>query len=111
MFYFSLLIFLGGGKKKKELFGAEAWSYINYVECSPKGYGFRGVCKNVDGYPTFRDRKGKLSFSGERDLEYFAKQVGFGNSFDQSLEEPVPMIGNSACKIPKPTPTTAALNN
>lgn len=88
--------------RQKELFGAEAWSYINYQECSPKGYGFRGICKNVDGYPTFKDKKGKLSFSGERPLEYFAAQVGY-DSFDPSLETPVPQLGNSACKIPKPT--------
>eukprot|EP00980_Cylindrotheca_fusiformis_P028682 scaffold22635_cov134-Cylindrotheca_fusiformis.AAC.10 len=85
--------------RQKELFGAEAFGYLNYVECSPKGYGFKGQCKNVDGYPTFRDKKGKIEFSGERPLEYFAQEVGF-TSFDQSLEGEVPMVG-STCKLPK----------
>jgi hypothetical protein len=84
--------------RQKELFGKEAWSYINYVECSPKGYGFKGVCRNVDGYPTFKDKKGKLNFSGERGLADIAQQVGF-TSFDPSLEDEVPMIG-STCKLP-----------
>jgi hypothetical protein len=85
--------------RQKDLFGAQAFSYLNYVECSSKGYGYKGQCKNVDGYPTFRDKKGKITFSGERPLEYFAQQVGF-TSFDPSLEGEVPMVG-AACKLPK----------
>lgn len=82
--------------RQKELFGQEAWSYINYVECSPKGYGFKGTCKNIDGYPTFKDKRGKINFSGERPLEYLAKEVGF-KGFDPTLEDPVPMDG-AACR-------------
>ena len=67
--------------RQKELFGAEAWSYIDYVECSPKGYGFKGICKNVDGYPTFMDKRRKVNFSGERSLGDLAQQVGF-TAFD-----------------------------
>jgi hypothetical protein len=84
--------------RQKELFGAEAMSILNYVECSPKGYNYKGQCKNVDGYPSFRDKRGKISFDGERPLEYFAKQVGI-TSFDPNLEDEVPMIGTS-CKLP-----------
>ena len=73
--------------RQKELFGQEAWGYINYVECSPKGYGFKGTCKNVDGYPTFQ----------ERPLEFLAKEVGF-KEFDPSLEDTVPAIGTS-CRL------------
>jgi glutaredoxin len=83
--------------RQKDLFGKEAWTYINYVECSPKGYGFNGICKNVDGYPTFMDKRRKVDFSGERALEDLAKQVGF-TSFDPSLEDQVPMVG-SACRL------------
>lgn len=85
--------------RQKELFGAQAFGYLDYVECSAKGYGYKGQCKNVDGYPSFRDKRGKIAFSGERSLEYFAQEVGFP-SFDPSLEGEVPMVG-STCKLPK----------
>mmetsp|Transcript_13787 Transcript_13787/g.28430 ORF Transcript_13787/g.28430 Transcript_13787/m.28430 type:complete len:215 (-) Transcript_13787:55-699(-) len=87
--------------RQKELFGAEAWSIMNYVECSPKGYGFQGqkMCKGVDGYPTIKDRTGRIvNVSGERPLEFLAQQVKFSN-FDPSLEEELPAIG-TACKLP-----------
>lgn len=83
--------------RQKELFGKEAWGYINYVECSPKGYGFKGMCKNVDGYPTFQDKRARINFSGERPLEFLAQEVGF-KGFDPSLEDAVPMIG-TACRL------------
>ena len=83
--------------RQKELFGQEAWSYISYVECAPKGYGFRGVCKNIDGYPTFQNKRRNVNFSGERPLEYFAQQVGL-KTFDPSLEDAVPMVG-TACRL------------
>jgi hypothetical protein len=84
--------------RQKELFGQEAWGYINYVECSPKGYGFKGTCKNVDGYPTFMDNKrGRVNVSGERPLDFLAQEVGF-KEFDPSLEDLVPMIGTS-CRL------------
>lgn len=85
--------------RQKEVFGAEAWSFINYVECSPKGYYYQGSkqCKGVDGYPTFRDTKGKINFSGERSLESLAGTIGFSN-FDPSLEDEVPLPGTT-CKI------------
>mmetsp|Transcript_22526 Transcript_22526/g.55829 ORF Transcript_22526/g.55829 Transcript_22526/m.55829 type:complete len:215 (-) Transcript_22526:55-699(-) len=87
--------------RQKELFGTEAWSIMNYVECSPKGYGFQGqkMCKGVDGYPTFKDKTGRIvNVSGERPLEFLAQQVKFSN-FDPSLEEELPAIG-TACKLP-----------
>jgi hypothetical protein len=84
--------------RQKELFGQEAWGYVNYVECAPKGYGFKGMCKNVDGYPTFLDKRGKEVFSGERPLELIAQDLGF-KGFDASLEDAVPMIGTT-CKLP-----------
>ena len=83
--------------RQKELFGQEAWSYISYVECAPKGYGFRGICKNIDGYPTFQNKRRNVNFSGERPLEYFAQQVGL-KTFDPSLEDAVPMVG-TACRL------------
>lgn len=94
--------------RQKELFGAEAWSIVPYVECSPKGYGYGSsptatkICTTkVDGYPTFRDPKGKIiNVSGERPLDVLAREVGFptGN-FDPSLETNLPeLVGASACK-------------
>ena len=87
--------------RQKELFGAEAWAIMDYVECSPKGYGFQGMkmCNGVDGYPTFKDKKGRvMNVSGERPLDFLAQQVRFTN-FDPSLEEELPVIG-TACKLP-----------
>jgi hypothetical protein len=85
--------------RQKEVFGAEAWSYMNYVECARKGYNYQGtkICNGVDGFPTFKDRKGKINFSGERSLESLASTIGFSN-FDPSLEDEVPMPGTT-CKI------------
>jgi hypothetical protein len=82
--------------RQKEVFGAQAWSLMSYVECSPKGYSYQGgkQCKGVDGYPTFRDKKGKINISGERSLESLASTIGFSN-FDPSLEDEVPMPGTS----------------
>ena len=88
--------------RQKEIFGAQAFSLLNYQECSPKGYGFKGVCKDVDGYPSFRSKerlRKTIDFSGERPLSYFAEQVGF-TSFDPSLEGEVPMVGTT-CKLPQ----------
>jgi glutaredoxin len=88
--------------RQKELFGAEAWSIMNYVECSPKGYNYKGqkMCKNIDGYPTFRDstKKGTImNISGERDLEFLAQQINF--PFDSSLENELPPGIGTTCKL------------
>lgn len=86
--------------RQKEIFGAEAFNALTYRECSPKGFGFKGACKGVDGYPTFRSKgRDKLDFSGERPLSYFAEQVGFA-AFDPSLEGEVPSVGTT-CKLPQ----------
>jgi len=84
--------------RQKELFGREAFQYITYVECAPRGYSAQPlICnsKNVDGYPTwvFRD---KTVLSGERPLDDFAKQVNF--KFDPKLEKNVPPpLGGGSC--------------
>ena len=95
--------------RQKELFGSQAMSIVPYVECSPKGfsYGSLGtgetkICRTkIDGYPTFRDLKGKLKdVSGEMPLEVLAKQVGYKGPFDPSLETDIPpLVGASSCKI------------
>lgn len=88
--------------RQKELFGAEAWSIMDYVECSPKGYGFQGqkMCKDIDGYPTFRDRTGRVvDVSGERSLEFLAQEVRF-SKFDPSFEEDLPAAIGTTCKLP-----------
>jgi len=83
---------------QRELFGREAWSYITYIECSPKGYGFDAVAlssKDIDGFPTwtFPNEKKKgttLTSSGEMPLERLAKLSGYKGSFDVALEGFVP---------------------
>lgn len=104
--------------RQKELFGAEAWSYIEYVECGgPKGYKYQGpkLCnaKAAEGYPTWEvtttteDAKASSGttrtttyFSGEHDLDYIAQYIHFPD-FDPALETDVPsLIGAAAnCKL------------
>ena len=90
---------------QKELFGKEAWSYIKYVECSPKGYGYDSkllASKDIDGFPTwffggfnsesssynYGKRKKGITISEEMPLEKIAMISGFPGVFDASLEEP-----------------------
>ena len=94
-------VFLG----QKELFGKDAWKYINYVECSPKGYRSQfALCmdEGVDGYPTWKFGNGK-SQGGEMELIEIAKLSGFlkkkgAKSFDASLEVGVPSLGGGECQ-------------
>ena len=82
------------------MFGNEAWSIMNYIECSPKGYGYKGprFCRGIEGYPTIKDKTGRIiNVSGERSLEFLAKQVQFAD-FDASLEKELPVIG-TPCKL------------
>jgi len=91
--------------RQKELFGKEAWKYINYVECAPKGYRTQfALCieKSVDGYPAWTFGNGK-SQGGEMELVDIAKMSGFlekkgKKSFDASLETGVPPLGGGACQ-------------
>jgi len=88
---------------QRELFGREAWSYITYVECSPKGYGFDAVAlssKDIDGFPTWTFPNGKkksttLTSSGEMPLERLAKLSGYKGSFNVALEGFVPNSSGS----------------
>ena len=86
--------------RQKELLGREAWRYIQYVECSPKGYDSNPlICnkKKIDGYPTwvFKD---KTVIGGERPLEDLAKKVNFVG-WNADLEQDLPpSLGSSACK-------------
>lgn len=90
--------------RQKELFGREAWKYIDYVECSPKGYRSKyATCidKKVDGYPTWVFGNGKTQ-GGEMELAEIAKVSGYLNkkirSFDASLETGVPPLGGGSCQ-------------
>jgi len=95
-------------QRQKELLGRQAWQYIDYVECSPKGYqGNPRYCinQNIDGYPTWIIPSPKGGpprlLSGERSLEDLAQQVGF-DTFQASLEQDLPpMIGAGSCTLPK----------
>ena len=90
--------------RQKELFGREAWKYIDYVECSPKGYRSKfATCidQKVDGYPTWKFGNGKEQ-GGEMELADIAKVSGYlakkSRSFDPSLEFGVPPLGGGSCQ-------------
>jgi thiol-disulfide isomerase/thioredoxin len=86
-------------QRQKELFGREAWKYVNYVECSANGYKSQfDTCldENVDGYPTWKFGHGKIQ-GGEMELIDIAEKSGF-KPFDGSLEGHVPSLGGGGCK-------------
>ncbi|CAB9513134.1 Vitamin K epoxide reductase [Seminavis robusta] len=93
--------------RQKELFGREAWSYIDYVECAPKGYGAAPLLCNkqdIDGYPTWvfkgtgsNGRKERSVLGGERPLEDLAQQINIAFQPDKEENLP-PSLGSSACK-------------
>mmetsp|Transcript_28120 Transcript_28120/g.67732 ORF Transcript_28120/g.67732 Transcript_28120/m.67732 type:complete len:226 (-) Transcript_28120:661-1338(-) len=86
--------------RQKELFGREAWKYVRYVECSPKGYqsGY-ATCleRGVDGYPSWEFGNGK-SQGGEMELVDIAKLSGYSRTFKASLETGVPPLGGGSCQ-------------
>jgi len=90
--------------RQKELFGREAWKYVNYVECSPKGYRAEyAMCidQKVEGYPTWKFANGKTR-GGEMELVDIAKMSGYLNKksriFDASMETGVPPLGGGSCQ-------------
>ena len=85
--------------RQKELFGKEAWKYISYTECAPKGYKSQYascLSKEVEGYPTWKFANGKEQ-SGEMELVDIAKLSGYKKKFDASLETGVPPLGGGEC--------------
>lgn len=92
-------------QRQKELFGREAWKYVNYSECAAKGYRSefaQCIEKGVDGYPTWQFGNGKTQ-GGEMELIEIAKLSGFldkkgKNAFIASLETGVPPLGGESCK-------------
>ena len=85
--------------RQKELFGKEAWKYISYTECAPKGYKSQYascLAKEVEGYPTWKFANGKEQ-SGEMELVDIAKLSGYKKKFDASLETGVPPLGGGEC--------------
>jgi len=91
--------------RQKELFGREAWDYIDYVECAAKGYRTQfAICieDKVEGYPAWKFGNGK-SQGGEMELMAIAEMSGFldekgGQAFNPALETGVPPLGGAACK-------------
>jgi thiol-disulfide isomerase/thioredoxin len=89
-------------QRQKELFGREAWKYVDYVECSPNGYRAKyATCidQKVDGYPTWKFGNGKTQ-GGEMELAEIARVSGFlkKRAFDASLETGVPALGGGSCQ-------------
>ena len=63
---------------QKQLFGKEAFSQINYIECDPKGKNPQpDVCQaeGVKGYPTWKING--QSVSGTQSLEELAQMSGY----------------------------------
>jgi len=101
-------------QNQKEIFGSEAWSFITYVECSTKGYGYDpkflppAVLKEVDGFPTWKipaeSNKKEIKtnsntsskvMGGEMSLEMLATLSRYKGKFDGNLEAPVPSQAGS----------------
>lgn len=84
--------------RQRELFGKEAWSFVNYVECAPQGFGAQvKMCRTVNGFPEWKVGTRTIA-SGEVPLSALATLSGF-TGFDETLEKNVPpLVGGSACK-------------
>ncbi|MCU0541498.1 MAG: hypothetical protein MUE44_04835 [Oscillatoriaceae cyanobacterium Prado104] len=75
---------------QQELFGKEAFSAINYIECAPRGKDAQpDLCKaaNIKAYPTWVIR-GK-SYMGAQSLEKLAILSGYRGS--RNFGQPVPV--------------------
>mmetsp|Transcript_558 Transcript_558/g.899 ORF Transcript_558/g.899 Transcript_558/m.899 type:complete len:243 (-) Transcript_558:105-833(-) len=89
---------------QKELFGAEAWSLIPYVECSTKGFYYDAgkvnkVITKIDGFPTWNIPSNKEQWvSGEMPLERFVALSGYKESFDVKIEGPEVGITAGSCQ-------------
>ena len=76
--------------EQKQLFGKEAFSKIDYVECSPNGRGTppAPACieRGIKAYPTW-EVKGQLFESGTQSLEALANKSGYSGprSFRNAL--------------------------
>jgi len=69
---------------QKELFGKEAFSDINYIECAPDGKNSQtNLCVKADirGYPTW-EVNGKKLESGTKTLEELADSSGYKGSLN-----------------------------
>jgi uncharacterized membrane protein len=68
---------------QKQLFGQDAFSKIDYIECSPEGQGTppASVCieRGIQGYPSW-EVKGQLLESGTQSLEALATASGYSGS-------------------------------
>ena len=94
-------------RHQKELFGKEAWSLINYVEASPRGFGYDPklldkLHTTVDGFPTWifpSGNGGKLEkvLVGEVPLKVLADVSTYVGTFDETLE-PVDSSASGSCR-------------
>lgn len=74
-------------QNQKQLFGKEAASQLNYIECHPEGKNARlDLCQaaRIQGFPTW-EIKGRF-YQGERSLEQLVELSGFrkAHNFQQS---------------------------
>lgn len=91
--------------RQKEMFGREAWSYIQYVECSTQGYKANvSMCmqQHIDGYPIWKIPKtGQVLGSGEMTLDALARVSKFPGVLDTTLEmnvPPSPLGSTNGCR-------------
>ncbi|KAL3811027.1 hypothetical protein ACHAXA_010288 [Cyclostephanos tholiformis] len=90
-------------RRQRELFGREAFKYLNYVECDPRGYKSRyATCAldGVEGYPSWKFGNGEVR-GGEMELSEIAMTSGYLKSrgrFDSRLETGVPPLGGASCR-------------
>jgi hypothetical protein len=91
-------------RRQRELFGREAFGYLNYVECDSRGYKSRyATCAldGVDGYPSWKFGNGMVR-GGEMELYDIANVSGYLKStrgrFDPGLETGVPPLGGASCR-------------
>ncbi len=91
-------------RRQRELFGREAFGYLNYVECDVRGYRSRyAQCAldGIDGYPSWKFGNGKAR-DGEMELHDIANVSGYlkrgGGRFDPNSETGVPTLGGASCR-------------
>jgi hypothetical protein len=90
-------------RRQRELFGREAFGYVDYVECDPRGYMSKfATCAadGVEGYPSWKFGNGEAR-GGEMELVEIARASGYlrkKGRFDASLETGVPPLGGASCR-------------
>ena len=79
-------------RHQKELFGREAWSMIDYIEASPRGFGYdqkrldKVHTTNIEGFPTWIFPHIDQVIVGEAPLMLLANVSNYIGTWDEVLE-------------------------